>query len=99
MRRVRVVLSVVNNHADRHFWRLRRSPSRSPRNQPRPRRTGREGVTFVPARLRRRRDRAQPDHRTACGTTLDPGAGSQFLEDDPTSGLLFVESGTFTVRI
>jgi hypothetical protein len=58
-----------------------------------------EGVTFVPVGFAEGVTLPSPSDLITVRVTLDPGAVSQFLEDDPTSGLLIVESGTFTARI
>jgi quercetin dioxygenase-like cupin family protein len=58
-----------------------------------------EGVAFVPIGFAEGATLPSPSDLIAVRVTIDPGAVSPFLEDDPTSGLLIVESGTFTMRI
>ena len=58
-----------------------------------------EGVAFVPIGFAEGATLPSPSDLIAVRVTIDPGAVSPFLEDDPTSGLLIVESGSFTMRI
>jgi hypothetical protein len=58
-----------------------------------------EGVAFVPVGFAAGVTLPSPADMIAVRVTLDPGAVSSFAEDDPTGGLLIVESGAFTARV
>jgi hypothetical protein len=58
-----------------------------------------EGVAFVPVGFAEGATLPSPADLIAVRVTLDPGAVSSFAEDDPTGGLLIVESGAFIVRV
>jgi quercetin dioxygenase-like cupin family protein len=58
-----------------------------------------EGVTFVPIGFAEGVDLPSPASLLAVQVTLEPGAVSPFTEDDPTSGMLIVESGEITIRV
>jgi quercetin dioxygenase-like cupin family protein len=58
-----------------------------------------EGIAFVPIGFAEGVTLPSPADLIAVRVTIEPDAVSPFLEDDPTGGLLIVESGTFTVRV
>jgi hypothetical protein len=58
-----------------------------------------EGVAFVPVGFAEGATLTSPADLIVVRVTIDPGAVSSFAEDDPTGGLLIVESGAFTVGV
>ena len=58
-----------------------------------------EGVTFMPIGFAEGVTLPSAADLLALHLTIDPGAVSTIQEDDPTSGLLVVDSGTFTIRV
>jgi hypothetical protein len=58
-----------------------------------------EGVTFLPVGFAPGVTLPSTADLIAVRITLEPGAVSTILEDDPTGGMLVVESGAMTVRV
>jgi quercetin dioxygenase-like cupin family protein len=58
-----------------------------------------EGVTFTPVGFAEGVTLPSPADLIAVRISIEPGAVSSLGADDPTSGLLIVESGTITVRV
>ena len=58
-----------------------------------------EGVTFTPIGFAEGVTLPSPADLIAVRISIEPGAVSSLGADDPTSGLLIVESGTITVRV
>jgi quercetin dioxygenase-like cupin family protein len=58
-----------------------------------------EGVTFLPVGFAPGVDLPSTADLIAVRITLEPGAVSTFLKDDPTGGMAVVESGAITVRV
>jgi len=58
-----------------------------------------EGVTYTPVGFAEGVTLPNPADLIALRISIEPGAVSSLAADDPTSGLLIVESGTFTVRV
>jgi quercetin dioxygenase-like cupin family protein len=57
-----------------------------------------EGVTFAPIGFAEGVSLPSAADLIAMQVTIEPGAVSTFLEDDPSTALLVVESGTFTIH-
>ena len=58
-----------------------------------------EGITFEPVTFATGADFTGLTDLAVIRLGLDPGAGFPIEEDDPSVGILLVESGTFTVQI
>jgi hypothetical protein len=58
-----------------------------------------EGVSFVPLGFAAGVELPSPADLIAVRVIVDPGVSSPFAEEDPTGGMLVVESGVFTMRI
>ena len=59
-----------------------------------------EGVSFEPLGFGTTEELpAAPAELLLARVTLDPGAGFPIEEDDPSVGLLYVESGSLTIRV
>jgi quercetin dioxygenase-like cupin family protein len=58
-----------------------------------------EGVTFTPLGVAPGVTLPSPADLIVVRIAIDPGAVSPFDANDPTGGMLVVESGTFTVRV
>jgi quercetin dioxygenase-like cupin family protein len=58
-----------------------------------------EGVTFEPLGFAYGLELPSPGSLIAVRVTIEPGAVSSFDDTDPTSGMLIVESGTFTAKL
>jgi hypothetical protein len=57
-----------------------------------------EGVTFAPIGFAEGISLPSAADLIALHVTIDPGAVSTFIEDDPSTALLIVESGAFTIH-
>jgi len=58
-----------------------------------------EGVTFEPIAIASGLTLPSPADMIAVRFSIEPGAGFPVEASDPTSGMLIVESGAFTIRI
>lgn len=58
-----------------------------------------EGITYEPVSFGLGIDLASPSDLFVARIGLDPGTGFPIDESDPSTGLLVVESGTFTVQV
>lgn len=58
-----------------------------------------EGITFEPVTFAMGADLTGLSDLVVVRLGLDPGAGFPIEEDDPSVGILVVESGTFTVQV
>lgn len=58
-----------------------------------------EGVTFMPIGFANGVELPSPASLIVVKATIEPGAKDVFGDDDPASGMLFVDSGALTIKI